>query len=736
MKSKEDYVPKLLRINQEDDFNQFRSHQSNNEVRVYDQIDLQLVELVKNRNANQKFSKNELVELSYELVSKQDRLNYGVWVYYPWLNSLVHLLDEEEFVFLRTIRNKYKITEAEQNTLSKQTIGIIGLSVGQSSAITMVMERICGKIKLADFDELELTNMNRIRSRVHEIGVPKVLNTAREIAEIDPYIQVECFFDGINEENADDFLLNPRLDICVDECDDIHTKIFIREKAKAHGIPVVMETSDKGMIDIERFDKDSSKPIFHGLLDGMDLSKTKYLKTNEEKVGYVVPILGMENVSQRMKSSMLEIEESITSWPQLSSDVVLGGAISTNVCRRILLDKLTMSGRFYIDLDELISEGNEFEFIKRAKTKLVQRVKDRPLPWPEHIVEMVKAAVSAPSGGNSQPWLWDYDGKSLTLQLDKERSSSLLDYKHYGGFLALGAATENLILKASELGYRVIIDINDEKEFLVKYTIKKSSEGLPDHSLSKSIIYRCTNRHKPLNQPVKTEFLMEIKTTAEIIDNVNLEIVDSKDKIDFLTEYIAAVERLRLLDEKGHQDFYDELRWSEEENENTRDGIDIETIELSQSDLVGLKVASDWQVMKYLRDMGLGKAFKKLIKKNMNGTPAICILSTKGYSNLEYFNVGRALERAWLKATELGIAFQPVSPITFFFARLTESNGAGLDPWVKDEMAQLQKQYEAQFKKSSSNTKDLFIFRLFMTDKFPKKSIRRSLEDIVLDRNN
>ena len=46
------------------------------------------------------------------------------------------------------------------------------------------MERICGEIRLADFDILELTNLNRIRTGVHNLGLSKTYSVAREISEI------------------------------------------------------------------------------------------------------------------------------------------------------------------------------------------------------------------------------------------------------------------------------------------------------------------------------------------------------------------------------------------------------------------------------------------------------------------------------------------------------------------------------------------------------------------------
>ncbi len=74
---------------------------------------------------------------------------------------------------------------------------------------------------------------------------------------------------------------------------------------------------------------------------------------------YALPIIGLEDASTRIKASMLEINQSITTWPQLSSDVALGGAISTNVIRRIFLNQLTDSGRYYVDTNAIIPNSGE-----------------------------------------------------------------------------------------------------------------------------------------------------------------------------------------------------------------------------------------------------------------------------------------------------------------------------------------------------------------------------------------
>jgi tRNA A37 threonylcarbamoyladenosine dehydratase len=218
-------------------------------------------------------------------------------VYYPWADRVVHILDEKEFIELRTSRNLYKITREERDLLARKKIGVIGLSVGQSIAVTMAMERSFGEIRLADFDSLELTNMNRIRTGLHNLGVPKVVIAAREIVEMDPFLKVLCYPEGITPENLDDFLTGGgKLDILVDECDSVDVKIQCRIRARALRIPMLMETSDRGLVDVERFDLEPDRPLLHGLINGLAASDYGSL-SDAEKIPIIGAMVGLSTLS-------------------------------------------------------------------------------------------------------------------------------------------------------------------------------------------------------------------------------------------------------------------------------------------------------------------------------------------------------------------------------------------------------------------------------------------------------
>jgi hypothetical protein len=206
---------------------------------ILDLFASQKQELIRIRHPRKRLTAEETTRQYHEWAEGKDVDTEGVWVYYPWSGRLLHLVGEAEFVELRTSRNQYKITPGEQQYLSKRSIGIIGLSVGHSVALSIATERACGKLKLADFDTIELSNLNRIRTGLHNIGVNKCIVTAREIAEIDPFLNIECFPEGISKENLDGFLLDGgKLDILVDECDDIAFKISSLIRAPQINIPL------------------------------------------------------------------------------------------------------------------------------------------------------------------------------------------------------------------------------------------------------------------------------------------------------------------------------------------------------------------------------------------------------------------------------------------------------------------------------------------------------------------
>ncbi|GLY36710.1 ubiquitin activation protein [Amycolatopsis sp. NBRC 101858] len=316
---------------------------------VHDTIDDQLTELVRSREPACRDAA-EIERLKDDQVAGVPRWAYGTWAWYPWSGRLVHVLPREEFRLVRTDRNRGRIERPDQRRLFGKRIGVIGLSVGNSAALTFALEGIGGAYKLADFDDFGLSNLNRLRGGVHDLGVNKAVLSARQMFEIDPYLDIEIQRDGLNPDTIEEFFRGG-IDLLVEECDTPWVKIAAREYARDLGIPVVMDCNDRGMLDVERFDAEPDRPLLHGLLG--DVKSVDLLELgHQEKVELILAMVDAGRISPELAASFGELGRTLSSWPQLASGVALGGALCGEAARRILLGRPCESGRFYTDLGE------------------------------------------------------------------------------------------------------------------------------------------------------------------------------------------------------------------------------------------------------------------------------------------------------------------------------------------------------------------------------------------------
>ncbi len=296
----------------------------------------------------------------------------GRWVYFSWLSALTHILEEDMFQIVRTARNRNLITAAEQKKFYDAVVGVAGLSVGNSVALTIVLQGGARHIKLADHDRLALSNTNRIRAGVQNLGMSKTEMTAREIYTINPYARVELFSGGITKKTIAGFFGGSRpLDVVIDEIDNLAVKHLIREYARKCRVPLVMgaDNGDNVIIDIERYDKNPRTRFFHGRLGSATYGELARL----DKFGVgraITRHLGPENVTPRMLASLQEMGKTLVSWPQLGGAAILNGAAVAYCVRKIVTGQPLESNRALISLDEKLEPRHAAPSAKKRRAKI------------------------------------------------------------------------------------------------------------------------------------------------------------------------------------------------------------------------------------------------------------------------------------------------------------------------------------------------------------------------------
>src|ERR1700722_8488541 len=368
------------------------------------------------------------------------------WVHYPWRRTVVSVLGPSAFRLLRLDRNRNLITAAELDRLGRLRIGVVGLSVGHAIAYTLAAQGLCGELRLTDFDDLELSNLNRVPASVVDLGVNKAVVCARRIAELDPYLPVAVMPTGITVESVGAFL--DGLDIVIEECDSLDAKVLIREVARTRRLPVLMATSDRGLLDVERFDLEPSRPIMHGLLRDVDSSQLTNL-SNKDKLPYALRLIDAAHLSPRMAASLVEVGNTLSTWPQLSSEVALNAAVVAEAVRRIGLREQLPSGRVRIDTAAVLDDLDEPAVLAPAHPPNDEPTEQTEPAGASEIV--AAAAVRAPSGGNAQPWHIEARDGSVSIRLAPEHTTSM-DVAYRASAVAVGAAAFNARVAAAAHG--------------------------------------------------------------------------------------------------------------------------------------------------------------------------------------------------------------------------------------------------------------------------------------------
>jgi molybdopterin/thiamine biosynthesis adenylyltransferase len=645
------------------------------------------------------------------------------WAYYPWRRAVVGVLGPRAFRAVRLDRNRNMITTDEQDRLRELRIGVVGLSVGHAIAYTLAAEGLCGELRLADFDCLELSNLNRVPATVFDLGMNKATVAARRIAELDPYLPVQVLTPGLTQDSIDAFLEG--LDIVVEECDSLDIKALVRVAARARGLPVLMATSDRGLLDVERFDLEPARPILHGLLGDVEIDQLAGL-TSRDKIPHVLRILDAAGSSPRGAASLIEVGRTLSTWPQLAGDVALGATAVAEAVRRIGLREKLPSGRVRIDiaaaldhLDEPATAGDD----RRCPGECTDPVEPAA---PTDIIDVVAAAaIRAPSGGNAQPWHVETAEDAVTLRLAPEHTSTM-DVGFRGSAVAIGAAVFNARVAAAAHGVLGPVDFGEhDGRSPLHAVVRLAHSDDPDLArLYRPMLGRETNRHHGTTRPIAAE-TVELLESAARREGARLRLLTARDEIEKAATILAAVDRIRYLTPRLHTEMMSELRWPGQGSADS--GIDVRSLGLDSGELLTLDIIRRPEVMARLAEWNAGAALGDDVRVRVCASSALAVVSAHGHTLTDYARGGSAVEAAWIVAQQHGLAVQPVSPV-FLYAH-NDDELYELSPAFAPSLHELQYDFR-ELTGTGPDESQVVVLRLSYARRTSARSRRRSLENV------
>ncbi|MFT5184543.1 MAG: hypothetical protein ACI84C_001674 [Flavobacteriales bacterium] len=339
---------------------------------------------------------------------------------------------------------------------------------------------------------------------------------------------------------------------------------------------------------------------------------------------------------------------------------------------------------------------------------------------------IVKSGTLAPSGGNCQPWFWYSKGTNLFLLHDIKRSESLLDFEDRGSFLAFGAAAENIQLQAETFGMSTRIrwlrsKANQEVVAVFSFALRKSDFVVD--SLAKGIEVRQTNRNIGHREKLNSALIVSLQSES-------IKIVSDENTIQKIGELSAACERIRIMHDVGHFDFLREMRWTAADALETGDGIDLETVDLSASELAGLEVARDPNTITELNALGedFGVKLEDLTIKTFRSASSLALITSLDDTLESYADCGRIMQRFWLECNLKDVAIHPVSAPLFLYYRSVKDK----DSFSAYQKGVLRDYFELIVSVFGlSDHKPIFLLKMCVAET-AKKSARRPLKSLFV----
>lgn len=423
-----------------------------------------------------------------------------------------------------------------------------------------------------------------------------------------------------------------------------------------------------------------------------------------------------------------------------------------------MLGQFTKSGRYFVDPEKEINDDVDgYNYNRNGQKEKIEVISNTSIQDYENVLslafdllnlnehksdvtekeveDLVKAASLAPSGGNIQPWKWIFKKGNLFLFVDKHRTSSVLNYANTASYIAHGTAIENMLIKANDLNLSLNIKQLPLEEHpnltaVITFTRGKNDEYSYAHLLP-YLEKRYTNRKVKSEGQLSDDQLAFFSGFKMLNDQFRLTVYSDRQKMNELKRVMTQVDQLYYTSKLGHQNFNQELRWTPKQAKVTRDGVDLDTIDLTPTEKAGFRVSKKWEVVRYLKEWNLGAAYSKLTSKGIDAASAlVVVIGPNDLKAQNYLDCGRLIEQIWLSATSMNLALQPMSISSFLFSRAHFDQSEEFSS-LKPDLLRLDKKFRSITGISDSES-PFFVFRLAKADEHEIRALRRDVKDFLI----
>jgi hypothetical protein len=260
-------------------------------------------------------------------------------------------------------------------------------------------------------------------------------------------------------------------------------------------------------------------------------------------------------------------------------------------------------------------------------------------------IEIVKYAAKAPSGHNTQPWLFKINNNNIEIHPNFEKSLPVVDPDNRELFISLGCAVENLCISASSKSYDSKVSIAENGVIIIRLEKKDSVRY---DALFEQITIRQTNRSVYAGKTISNDTL-DILKKVPLETGINSYFYENGSKeFDTILGFVVKGNIAQMQNKEFTNELKSWMRFNKKHQDKTNDGLSYAVFGAPNLPIFIAKPI----ISGYLNP----KTQNKGDVEKMQSSSHFVLFTTQTNSLEQWINLGRAMQRFLLKSTELKIA--------------------------------------------------------------------------------
>ncbi len=262
-------------------------------------------------------------------------------------------------------------------------------------------------------------------------------------------------------------------------------------------------------------------------------------------------------------------------------------------------------------------------------------------------LKIVSRAVKAPSGHNTQPWLFSKEAETICIEPDFNRSLPVADPAHRELFISLGCAAETAMIAAGFFGYYPEIKLDfTGNQYKIKIALQKD-ENLAVPELFAFINYRQTTRNLYESTQIQEAGLLDLKQSVTD-PGIGLRLYTGEEEIGKFIPRISEANAIQMSDPGFKKELIHWMRFSQTEAMSKGDGL---YTACSGVPAMG-RAAGSFVIRNFVN----AKSEEKRLLKQLKNTAALALFTTKSDSPEDWVKTGINFQRFALTATKLNLS--------------------------------------------------------------------------------